>query len=251
MTDESGIDVSFPGKGVAVVTINRPDKANALTGPMHYRLTHVWPELENNDEVGAIVLTAAGDAFCGGGDREKWDALANDRRYRRRRMIEARQLILNMLRCELPIIAAVNGAAVGVGCSIVMACDVVLMAPDAYLSDPHVMAGIVAGDGGAALMPELLPLPLARKMLFTGARLDAQTALEVHFATEIVAREHITDHAIALATRVATLPWEAVRDTKRTVNMGLLGKVSAAFEFGAAAESSSFDTDQFRDGGKA
>ncbi len=240
-----GVDVDIAG-GIATVTINRPDKANALDGPMHHALTTIWQELESDEHVGAAVITGAGSTFCAGGDRSKWPALAEDRRYRRRRMIEARQLVLNLLRCTLPVVAAVNGPAVGVGCTIVAACDIVLMSTDAYLADPHVMAGIVAGDGAAALLPEVLPLALARQLLFTGARLDAPTALSVHFAAEVVAPADLLERATTVAARLATIPWEALRDTKRTINLAVLQRVLPSLELGSTAEAASFDTPEFR-----
>jgi enoyl-CoA hydratase/carnithine racemase len=240
-----GIDISLTGSGVTVVTIDRPEKANALDGEMHRVLTTVWKDLEHDDETGAIVLTGRGTTFCGGGDREKWAALAEDRRYRRRRLAEARDLILNMLRCELPIVAAVNGPAVGVGCSLVLACDIVLMARDAYLADPHVAAGIVAGDGGAALLPEMIPLPLARQLLFTGARLDAMTARQVFLASEVVDEDVLLPRAIQVAATLAGMPGEALRDTKRAVNLALLQRIAPALEFGSVAEGASFDAPDF------
>jgi enoyl-CoA hydratase len=243
-----GIDVRSVEGGVAVVTINRPEKANALDSEMHYRLTTVWRELQYTGDVGAIVLTGSGRTFCGGGDRGKWTDLANDRRYRRGRLAEARELIRNMLNCELPIVAAVNGPAMGVGCSLVLACDLVLMAEDAYLADPHVSAGVVAGDGGAALLPELFPLPLARRLLYTASRLDAREAKDVHFASEVVPAGELLDRSIEVAREMAQMPWEALRDTKRVVNQALLHRVGMALELGSTAEGSSFDSPDFGPG---
>jgi enoyl-CoA hydratase len=241
------LDVSVDA-GIAIVTINRPSKANTLDGETHLALTKIWLELEDRDDVAAVVLTGAGSTFCGGGDRTKWPDLATDRRYRRRRMSEARQLIQNMLACQLPIVVAVNGPALGVGCSIVLAGDLVVMAEDAYLADPHVSAGIVAGDGGAALAPEVLPLPLARRLLFLGERLSAATAREVHFAVDVVPREAVVGRAVELAALLVAQPWEALRDTKRAVNLGLIQRITPTLEFGSTAEAASFDTPEFRTG---
>jgi enoyl-CoA hydratase/carnithine racemase len=243
-----GIDLRSVAGGVAVITIDRPEKANALDSEMHYRLTTVWRELQYRDDVGAIVLTGRGRNFCGGGDRSKWADLANDRRYRRGRMAEARELIRNMLYCELPIVAAVNGPAMGVGCSMVLACDLVLMAEDAYLADPHVSAGIVAGDGGAALLPELLPLPLARRLLYTASRLGAREAQEVHFASEVVPADRLLDRSIEVAREMAAMPWEAMRDTKRVVNLALMQRAGMALEIGSTAEGASLDSPDFAPG---
>lgn len=232
---------------VAVVTIDRADKANAVDSDMHRRLAHLWRELEDAAEVGAVVLTGRGTVFCAGGDSDKWDSMVEDRRYRRRRLIEAREIIRNMLLCELPVVAAVNGPAVGLGCSLVAACDLVYMAEGAYLRDPHVMAGIVAGDGGAALLPELLPVPVARAMLYEGMRLDAATAERVMFAREVLPADALVARAVEVAANLAAQPWEALRDTKRSVNMGLLQRIGPVLEMGAGLESTSFDTPELRD----
>ena len=124
----AGVDVDIAG-GIATVTINRPDKANALDGPMHHTLTTVWQELESDEHVGAAVITGAGSTFCAGGDRSKWPALAEDRRYRRRRMIGGPPARPQLASLHAPVVAAVNGPAVGVGCTIVAACDIVLIQP--------------------------------------------------------------------------------------------------------------------------
>jgi enoyl-CoA hydratase len=244
----SGVDVRSLEGGVAVVTLDRPEKANALDAEMHYRLTTVWRELQRSEEVGAIVLTGRGNTFCAGGDQGKWTDLAHDRRYRRNRLAEAREIVRNMLYCELPVVAAVNGPALGVGCTMVLACDVVLMADTAHLADPHVAAGIVAGDGGAALLPELLPLPLARRLLFTRSRLDAREAHDVHFAYEVVPPADLMDRSLEVAREIAEMPWEALRDTKRVVNFALLQRVGLALEIGSTAEGASFDTPEFQAG---
>ena len=239
------IDVAAVGGGVTLLTINRPDKANALDAAMHLKLTTVWQELADDETVRAVVITGAGTTFCGGGDRGGWDQLRNDRAYRRRRMAEARNLLLNMLRCELPLVAAVNGPAVGVGCTIALAADVLVMSPTSYLADPHVSSGIVAGDGGALLLPLLVGLPLARQVLYMGRRIDAETAQRVDLASDIVSEESLLPRALEIAATLAAQPPEALRDTKRAVNLHILQQGLVHLEFGSMAESGSFDTDAF------
>jgi enoyl-CoA hydratase len=243
--EHMSIDVAAVGGGVTLLTINRPYKANALDAAMHLKLTTVWQELQDDDTVGAVVITGSGTTFCGGGDRDAWDKLRNDRAYRRRRMTEARNLLLNMLRCELPVVAAINGPAIGVGCTIALATDVLIMTPTSYLADPHVSSGIVAGDGGALLLPLLVGLPLARQVLYMGRRIDADTAQRVDLASDVVPAESLLPRALEIAEKLAAQPPEALRDTKRAVNLHILAQGLVHLEFGSMGESASFDTDAF------
>jgi enoyl-CoA hydratase len=241
-----GISVEAEPDGVLVVRLDRPDRANAVDKAMHTRLCTLWADIAGVDCVRAVILTGTGDVFCSGGDRDGWPELVENRRWRGQKMAEARQIVLEMLRFPVPLIAAVNGPAVGLGCSLAIACDVMLMAEDAYLSDPHVPRGLVAGDGGAALLPELLPLAVARRMLFTGERLTAEKARDLWLASEIVTRAMLDERARVVARQFASLPPEALVGTKRAVNLGLLTRVGANLDFASQAEEQSFDSDEFR-----
>ena len=241
-----GIIIEAEPDGILVIRIDRPGRANAIDKAMHTRLCTVWADIAALDCVRAVILTGTGGVFCAGGDRDGWPELVENRRWRGQKMAEARQIILEMLRFPVPLIAAINGPAVGLGCSLAVACDVMLMAEDAYLSDPHVSRGLVAGDGGAALLPELLPLPVARRMLFAGERLSAEKARELWLAREVVTRAMLYERARAVACEFASQPREALAGTKRAVNLGLLARVSANLDFASQAEEQSFDSDEFR-----
>ena len=119
------------------------------------------------------MITGEGRAFSAGGDFEFLDAMANDRELRGAVIAEGRELVLNMLRCRVPVVAAVNGPAVGLGCSVVALSDVVYMAESAYLADPHVTVGLVAADGGPLTWPLHTSLLLAKEYAFTGDRISA------------------------------------------------------------------------------
>ena len=125
-----------------------------------------------------MILTGAGRAFCAGGDLNWISTFLDDPVARDESIREGSQIIEEMLRFPLPVIAAVNGPAVGSGCSVALLCDIMLISEGAYLADPHVAVGLVAGDGGAALWPLLSPIMRSREYLYTGDRIPAATAVE-------------------------------------------------------------------------
>lgn len=240
-----GLGVDLGDDGVAQVSIERRSKANTIDKAMHTRLTTLWTELSAVPTVGAIVLTGSGSVFCGGGDRDGWASLIEDRTWRHQKMWEARAILYDMLRCPVPIVAAVNGPAIGLGLSLALCCDYMVMADGAYLLDPHVPTGLVAGDGGAALLPALLPLPLARKMLFAGYRLSAVEAHRAFLAGDVVPADEVPGVARSLAATLASQPKQAVHDTKRAINMTLLDAITSAIELSSACEEMSFDTPEY------
>ena len=134
-----------------------------------------------------VILTGAGRTFCAGGDFDWISSFLDDAAARYESVREGAEIIEEMLRFPLPVIAAVNGAAVGLGCSIAVLCDVVLMSERAYLADPHVSVGLVAGDGGAAFWPLLTPIMRSREYLFTGDRISAGKAVEIGLASRTCA----------------------------------------------------------------
>ena len=146
--------------GVAVLTLNRPERLNAVNGAMHSELTTIWLDLQADPDVRAAVLTGAGRAFCAGGD---FSPSSNMTTKTGLPMIqEARRIVDNMLDVEKPIIAAVNGAAAGLGATIALLCDVVIASRNARIGDPHVKMGITAGDGGAVIWPLLVGVNRAK-----------------------------------------------------------------------------------------
>src|SRR5262245_33466498 len=161
---------------VRVIRLNRPEQLNAINPELHLGLARLFPQLTDDDEARAAVITGEGRAFSAGGDFELLDRMANDRAVRAQELAVGRDLVLNMLRCRVPVVAAVNGPAVGLGCSVIALSDVVYMAESAYLSDPHVTVGLVAADGGPLTWPLHTSLLLAKEYAFTGERISAERA---------------------------------------------------------------------------
>ncbi|MFJ1456271.1 enoyl-CoA hydratase/isomerase family protein [Nocardia sp. N2S4-5] len=232
---------------VRLVVINRPDELNAVNADLHRALAEVWRELAADLEARVVILTGAGRAFSAGGDLEWITSFLDDPAARDESIREGAQIIEEMLRFPLPVVAAVNGPAMGLGASIAVLCDVVLLSERAYLADPHVAVGLVAGDGGAAFWPLLTPILRTREYLYTGDRIDAATAVEVGLASRVVAPDDLLTEARKLAERLAAQPPEALRGTKRVVNMYLSQALAGPMQAGFAAEVVSMQTPEHRE----
>jgi enoyl-CoA hydratase len=244
LPDELTVEADGP---VRIVTMNRPAELNAINTALHYALAIVWQQLSADRAAKVVILTGAGRAFSAGGDFDWITSFQTDLVARDDSLREGAQIIDEMLRFPLPVISAVNGPAVGLGCSVAVLSDIVLISQTAYLADPHVAVGLVAGDGGAALWPLLTPIMRSREYLFTGDRIPAATAVELGLATRATAPEDLLPEARKLADRLAAQPVEALRGTKRVVNMHLSRALSGAVQAGFAAEAVSMQTAEHRD----
>lgn len=202
--------------GVAVLTLNRPERLNAVNGAMHSELSTVFVDAQADREVRSIVLTGSGRAFCAGGDFSTGSNMASKTGLSM--MQEARRIVDNLLDCEKPVIAAVNGAAAGLGATIALHCDVVIAARTARIGDPHVKMGITAGDGGAVIWPLLVGVNRAKYMLMTGDLIPADEALAMGLVNRVVDEGQALPEALALARRLAAGPAYAIQSSKVSVN---------------------------------
>jgi enoyl-CoA hydratase len=231
---------------VRVVVLNRPAALNAADAELHGALGRIWRELDDDPDVGAIVLTGAGDAFSAGGDLNLLERMANDTDLRASIMAEAVDIVEGMTSVRVPIIAAVNGPAVGLGCSLAGMSDIVLIEEHAYFADPHVALGLVAADGGALTWPLLTSLLRAKEYLLLGDRLPAAEAVSLGVANRVVPTGESKAAAIELAQRLTKLPPQSVRETKRLLNTAVRAAVASILATAVAAESQSFDEPAFR-----
>jgi len=243
--DQPAIDVRHDGS-VRVVTLNQPDTLNAFSEDLHEQFVDVWTDIERDDECRAVVLTGAGRAFSAGGSYEDFEHRRVDLAVRRRSLRLARRLADEMLNIAVPVVAAVNGPAVGLGCTVTTLCDIVFIADDTFLADTHVSVALVAGDGGAVTWPALTSLLRAKQYLLTGDRLSAVEAVEIGLANFAVPAERLLDDAVAFAHRLAAQPPQAVQETKALLNQHLRANAVRALGYGLAAESQSHDLPEYR-----
>ena len=226
-----------------IITLNRPDALNAVNDSLHTGLARLWPRLSEDREARAAVLTGRGRAFSAGGDFDYLDEIGRDAELRARTIAHGREIVLGMARCRIPIVAAVNGPAVGLGCSLVALSDIVYIAESAYLADPHVRVGLVAADGGPLTWPLHMSLLQAKEYALTGARISAERAVSLGLANHVV--DDPVAEAVACAKRIMELPRQAVESTKRMLNMHLERAVLATLDYANAAEEQSFQTEDF------
>lgn len=244
MYELTGIRVDSDGP-VRIVTLDRPDELNAFTEEAHATFVELWAQVAADTSARALVLTGAGRAFSAGGSFADFERRRIDPEARRVSLQLARRLVDDMLAVEVPVIAAVNGPAVGLGATVTTLCDIVFMAERAFLADTHVSVALVAGDGGAATWPALAGMLRAKQYLLTGDRVSAQDAVEMGLANFVVPDDDLLREATAFAHRLADQPAQALRETKALLNLHLQANVQRVLDAGLAAESRSHDTDDY------
>jgi enoyl-CoA hydratase len=242
--DLASIEVVADGD-VRVVTLNEPEALNAISEDLHAQFVRLWDHVAADEDCRAVVLTGAGRAFSAGGSYEDFEHRRTDPAVRRRSLRLARRLVNEMLDIAVPVVAAVNGPAVGLGCTVATLCDIVFMADTAFLADPHVSVALVAGDGGAVTWPAMTSLLRAKQYLLTGDRIPATVAVELGLANFVVPPGDLLGEALAFARRLAAQPPQAVQETKAILNQHLRANAVRSLGYGLAAESSSHDQPEY------
>jgi enoyl-CoA hydratase len=241
MTTERSAVCTELDQGVALVILAREGAANAMDGETTGALLAAVRSVRDSGAVRAMVLTGAGAAFSGGGDVATIRAM-QDPSVRAAILGAHVELFWEMIRLPFPSIAAVNGAAVGAGVTVALLCDLVVMAEDAFFSDPRVALGLLDGAGGLLLWPLLTSLSAAREHLLLGDRVTATEAHRLGLANRVVAKPDVLAEAMSLAHRLAELPAAAVRETRRLLNVPVEQVAAAMLDECSRAESKLFDT---------
>lgn len=245
--DRLGPELKVESVGdVRVVTLNAPDRLNSVDTALHEDLALVWDLLFEDHDAGAVVLTGAGRAFCSGGHVPEFIRYHEEPAFIHEACRVAERIARGMMTCELPVVAAVNGAAVGLGASLATGCDIILMAEEAYIADPHVNVGVVAGDGGPVVWPLLMSLGRAKEHLFLGSRIYGPEAERLGLANHVLPADQLMPYAMDLAGRLAAQPRQALRQTKRVINQHLMASANLVLNLGLAAEEASFQSAEVR-----
>jgi enoyl-CoA hydratase len=235
---------------VATLTVNRPDRLNAVSSALHHELEQIWLDLAADRNVNAIVFTGAGRAFCAGGDIKGMAEGAlvdstNKTKSSGRGPIttsNGRRLVVNMLDVEQPIIGAINGDAMGLGATLALLCDVTVVSEKARFADTHVRVGVVAGDGGAVIWPLLIGPHRAKEFLMRGHMISGAEAYRIGMVNYAVAPEQVMIKARELAQELADGPTYAIRWSKLAVNKWLKEQANLIMDTGLAHEWMTFNT---------
>jgi enoyl-CoA hydratase len=221
---------------VLTLTLNRPDSLNAIDGRLHEELSRIFYDVAVDDDADVIVLTGAGRAFSAGGDFRWFQQMIDDPALWERCRVEAKKIVFGLLECEKPVIAKLNGHAVGLGATLALLCDVVFAAKGARIADPHVLAGMVGGDGGAIIWPQLIGYARAKEYLMTGDPILAEDAERMGLINHAVDAADLDVVVDAFADRLASGAVQAIRYTKTSVNIGLRQLAHAILDASLAYE---------------
>ena len=231
--------------GVVVATLDRPHKLNAVDGRLHHELSRLPRDVDDDVDARVLVLTGAGRAFCAGGDFSP-DAVPLGS-FGASITEEGRRIVDGLLECRKPIIAAVNGYAMGLGATIALLCDVVVAGRSAVFADTHVHLGLGAGDGGQLIWPMLVGPNKAKYFLMTGDRVDAVEAERIGLVNFVVDDADTLDRAVAVAERLATGPQQAIRASKEAVNAWMRAVSATVLPLSLALEEACFGSDDQRE----
>jgi len=204
--------------GVVVITLDRPDVLNAANVRLHRELSEVWRVVDADERARVSVVTGAGRAFSAGGDLDMIEEMTREYDALLAQWRDASAIVEEMLAARKPVVAAVNGVAVGAGLAVALLADVSIVGESARLSDGHARLGVAAGDHAAVLWPLLCGMAKAKYYLLTADFIDGREAERIGLVTRCVADDRVLDEAIAVAQRLAQGSATAVQWTKRVLN---------------------------------
>ena len=235
--------------GIVFVRMNSPETRNALSEPSQMQeFVDLCRDLRGDRSVRVVVMTGNGKAFCAGGnikDMQNREGIFAGSPYDLRDTYRngIQQIPLALYELDVPIIAAVNGPAIGAGLDLACMCDIRIASNKALFAESFVKLGIVPGDGGAWLLPRIIGIPKASLMAFTGDTIDAAKALEWGLVEQVCDAEALESEALALANRIARNPGHALRLCKRLLREGQHMRLDSLLELSAAYQSLAHHTE--------
>jgi enoyl-CoA hydratase len=232
---------------LVTLALNRPDALNAVNGVLHKELSEVFADIARDPSVGAVVLTGNGRLFCAGGDLEWLMSLPRDA-FSSTLVQEAKRIVGDFLALDVPVVAAVNGAAIGFGATLALFADIIFMGESATICDPHVRVGMTAGDGGAVIWPWLVGMARAKQYLLTGDPLDAREAERIGLVNFVVPDAEVLERAEAFAQRFVNGARIAQRTTKRALNRILADTANLVLDLSLAGETETFSSADHAEG---
>src|SRR5437868_12066203 len=250
---EQHVDLKTHG-GIAVIRFNRPEKMNAIGAVTRTQLASACKQAERDDAVRVVVLTGSGRAFCSGADVTEMAPGAGMRTPEDVGNVlrnEYMPMLMRLRTMPKPVIAAMNGPAVGIGASFALACDIRIATPDAYLMEAFVNIGLAPDGGVSWLLPRLVGTGVAYEMFFSGKALPAADAHRLGVINRIVPAERLEEEVRELADHLAAQPRQAMAGAKRAVNHALESSFEQALEFESYLQEAQASSDEFAEGVQA
>jgi len=206
---------------VLTASFDTEHPVNGVDGKMHAELASLFTDLQRDSASDIIILTGKGKAFCAGGDYEWFQAQIDDPANFRAIAWDAKRIVSTLLEMEKPILCRLNGAAAGLGATVALLCDVIVANDSAKIGDPHVKVGLVAGDGGAMIWPQLIGFARAKELLMTGDMLSAEQAVSLGLINHAVPEDQLDSKISEIVGKLQANPKWAVRWTKTVANIPL------------------------------
>lgn len=232
------------GGGIMTLSLHNPDMMNANTAAMHWSLSRIWDDIDADTDVSVVVFTGSGDrAFSAGGDATRMKENAESMDFWVNTVREAKRIIFGMLACDKPIIARLNGHAVGFGATLALAADLIVGVEGAKFGDPHCSSGLVCGDGGALLWPQQIGYARAKEFLYTGRLVRMEEAAAIGLINYAVPRDELDTKVNELASAIVKGATRAIQLTKNVMNIPLRQAALATMDLGMANELMSSQTE--------
>ena len=236
--------------GIATITLNAPDKRNALTVKMQKSLSLAVDEIAKDDEVRVVVVTGTGRAFCAGGDIERLKAMTEgtleESRYQRLKML-GHYWADAFLRLDKPVIAAINGASVGAGFSLALSCDIRIASEEARFGSAFINIALVPDCGLTYLLPRIVGVSKALQLMFTGELISAVEAERLGLVSRVVPPDELMKASQELAARIAQQPPIALELTKRLVYRSIIDDIAHHLDWETYAQQLCFRTEDFKE----
>src|SRR2546421_3047727 len=242
------INIEFDA-GIVTITLNRPEKLNALAGHMRRDLAEALEHAGSDPEVRVVVLTGAGRAFCTGADVRRMSELMEAKEVEEfKRLLGAGRRVLTAMRQMLkPVVAAVNGAAYGAGFNLALACDIRIAAESASFSQSFVKVGLHPDWGGTYLLPRVVPTNIACEMFFLGDAFDAEQALRFGIVNRVVPDRELITETRKLAERLRDAPYAPIAAAKHAVYMSWESSLERMLQYETEAQLQCFQSEEARE----
>ena len=211
-------EIDFPAPRILRITLNKPETYNSLDADGHREMTYIWRDIDDDEDISCVILTAKGKAFSSGGDFGMIEKNMNDLQARNRAWKEARDLVYNIINCNKPIVSAINGVAVGAGLVAALLADISIAARSAKIIDGHTRLGVAAGDHAVINWPLLCGMAKAKYLLMLCEPVDGTEAERIGLVSMVVEDDELQAKAMEIAERLVAGAPSAIRWTKYALN---------------------------------